>query len=119
MKPRQADAFLPLKPDVFLILIVLIEKQTHGYGLMKEVAERTRERTRLQAGALYRRLRWMLDEGLIEELDRRPVNGDERRRYYRSTAFGRQVAEAEARRMAELVVAAGMSHLLEQGALSG
>ena len=43
----------------------------------------------------------MLDEGLIEESDRRPVAGkdDERRRYYRMTRFGRQVALAEAARL--------------------
>lgn len=56
----------------------MMEKETHGYGLMKEIAERTHDRTRLQAGALYRRLKWMLDQGLIEELDRRPAAGDER-----------------------------------------
>jgi hypothetical protein len=46
----------------------------------------------------------MLDEGLIEESDRRPVPGkdDERRRYYRITRFGRQVALAEVARLEAL-----------------
>jgi hypothetical protein len=47
----------------------------------------------------------MLEQGLIEESDDRPDPhlDDERRRYYRLTAFGRQVARAEAARMQGLV----------------
>ena len=63
---------------------------------------------RLEPGNLYRNLKFMLDEGLIEESDRRPVPGkdDERRRYYRITRFGRQVALAEASRLAEVATEA-------------
>jgi DNA-binding MarR family transcriptional regulator len=47
----------------------------------------------------------MLDEGLIVELDERPDpdQDDERRRYYRLTPFGRDVAQAEADRLATLL----------------
>lgn len=47
----------------------------------------------------------MLEQGLIEEVRERPAPelDDERRRYYRITAFGREVARAEGRRLAELV----------------
>ena len=50
----------------------------------------------------------MLDEGLIEESERRPVPGkdDERRRYYRISRFGRQVAMAEAGRLEALAAEA-------------
>lgn len=46
----------------------------------------------------------MLELGLIEESDERPDPhlDDERRRYYKITSFGRQVARAEAARMREL-----------------
>jgi hypothetical protein len=47
----------------------------------------------------------MLDDGLIEELDKPPDpdHDDERRRYYRLTRFGREVAHAEADRLATLL----------------
>ena len=106
---------LPLKPDVFLILMILIDGDAHGYGIIKEAEKRTGGQVRLQAGALYRRLKWMLDEGLIDDLDHRPVDdsGDQRRRYYRITALGRRAAEAEATRMAELVEAARARDLVK------
>jgi hypothetical protein len=47
----------------------------------------------------------MLEQGLIEELDRSPdpTSTDERRRYYRLTRFGRRVAAAEVGRLNTLV----------------
>ena len=47
----------------------------------------------------------MVEQGLIVEPRERPLPelDDERRRYYRITEFGREVAEAESRRMAQLV----------------
>jgi hypothetical protein len=47
----------------------------------------------------------MLEEGLIVELEERPDpdEDDERRRYYRLTRFGRDVAQAEADRLATLL----------------
>jgi DNA-binding MarR family transcriptional regulator len=56
----------------------------------------------------------MMDAGLIEEAGpsaRRTAN-DERRRYYRLTRLGRQVAKAEARRLAALVAVARDKALL-------
>jgi DNA-binding PadR family transcriptional regulator len=60
---------------------------------------------RLGTGTLYTAISRLLEQGLIEESDERPAeqDDDERRRYYRLTAFGREVANAEARRLAALV----------------
>jgi DNA-binding PadR family transcriptional regulator len=54
---------------------------------------------------LYRSIQRMLEQGLIAEKRTRPAAGDddERRRYYRLTPFGRSVAEAEARRLTQMV----------------
>lgn len=52
----------------------------------------------------------MLELGLLEESDERsdPHLDDERRRYYKITRFGKQVARAEAARMRHLAeMAAG------------
>ena len=51
------------------------------------------------------RLKRMLEDGWIEELEERPdpALDDERRRYYRLTGLGEKVANLEAERLAGLV----------------
>jgi DNA-binding PadR family transcriptional regulator len=104
-KRRDPDDFVPLAPAIFHILISLAEGERHGYALKREIARRTEGRLTLGAGVLYGSISKMLDQGLIEESDDRPDPhlDDERRRYYRITALGRKVAQAEAARMRELV----------------
>jgi DNA-binding PadR family transcriptional regulator len=101
----QPESFLPLPPATFHILVALAGDEQHGYAIMQDVAARTGGQLKLSAGTLYRSIQRMLEQGLIEELRERPVPelDDERRRYYRLTAFGRDVANAEARRLAALV----------------
>jgi DNA-binding PadR family transcriptional regulator len=72
---------------------------------MQEVATRTDGMLKLSPGTLYRSIQRMLEQGLIQETAERPAPelDDERRRYYRITSFGRAVAKAEARRLAQLV----------------
>lgn len=114
MAPDSPD-YLPLKADVFLILIALSEEESYGYAMIEQVRALSNGRVHLQAGALYRRLRWLLDQGLIEELDERPVGStDERRRYYALTAAGRAVASAEAKRMSDLARVAAARRLIPQ-----
>jgi DNA-binding PadR family transcriptional regulator len=45
----------------------------------------------------------MLEQGLLLETRERPEDDDERRRYYRITPVGREVAKAEAQRLQQLV----------------
>lgn len=110
------EAFLPLKPDVFTILLVLLDGDCHGYGMIKAAEERRGSPGQLQPGALYRLLKQLLDEDLIGTVPAReaPADSDERRRYYRITALGRAVAAAEARRMAELVQLSARHRLLDE-----
>src|SRR5689334_3680627 len=98
------EDFLPLKPDVFYVLLVLLHGERHGYAIMREAAERSEGRVELQAGALYRLLARLLADGLVVESQRRPAADadDERRRYYRITPLGKRVIAAEAERMAAL-----------------
>jgi len=105
---RSAEQFLPLKPDVFYVLFVLLHGERHGYAIMREAAARSSGRVELQAGALYRLLARLLEEGLVVESQRRPAADadDERRRYYRITSLGRRAIAAEADRMAALAAAA-------------
>ena len=107
------DSLLPLAPAMFHILVSLAGGDRHGYALIQDIAERTAGGVRLGAGTLYRTIQRMLEEGLIVELAERPDpdEDDERRRYYRVTAFGRAVARAEADRLADLVKLARASGL--------
>lgn len=107
MKSKEPDvsAFLPLSAQVFHILVALADRDQHGYGIMQDVEARTGGELRLSPGTLYGSIKRMLEQGLIIELGRRdrPDEHDERRRYYRLTAFGRKVVKAEALRMSELI----------------
>jgi DNA-binding PadR family transcriptional regulator len=99
------DALLPLPPATFHILLALAEGDRHGYGIIQDVEARTDGELRLSAGTLYRSVQRMLEQGLLVETRERPApaEDDERRRYYRITAFGTAVAKAEARRPSQLV----------------
>ena len=110
-----AENLTPLKPDVFHILLVLLEGPRHGYVLMQDVADSTNGQVRLLPGALYRHLQRMLENGIIAEITEE--GGDSRRRSFEVTSFGRQVAEAEATRLARLVRAASEKNLVKEGLL--
>jgi DNA-binding PadR family transcriptional regulator len=102
----EPEALLPLSSQLFHILIALADRDQHGYSIMRDVAVRTDGKVRLNAGTLYGLIRRMLKQGMITELqerDRPSPSGDERRRTYRLTAYGRKVAKAEASRIAELL----------------
>jgi DNA-binding PadR family transcriptional regulator len=103
--PPRPESLLPLPPAVFHILMAVAEEDRHGYAIIQEVRSRTNGEVRLGPGTLYRSIQRMLDGDLIAEVDERPAPelDDERRRYYRITAFGRAVAKAEANRLQELV----------------
>lgn len=102
---QSADALLPLRPVVFQVLISLSAGEKHGYAVVQDIGRRPAARLRLEPGNLYRSLKWMLDQGLIDESERRPSPDldDERRRYYRITRFGQRVAQAETTRLQQVV----------------
>ena len=102
MQPRDPNELLPLPTAWFHILVVLAEGERHGYSIMQEVAARTESKLRLGPGTLYAALKRLAGEGLVKECDT-GSDGEERRRVYRITPFGRQVAVAEMERMALLV----------------
>lgn len=101
------ESRLPLPAATFHILMALADEDRHGYAIIQEVAGRTNGEVRLGAGTLYRSIQRMLDEGYLAELGMRDrpskAEDDPRRRYYRLTPFGRAVAQAETRRLGELL----------------
>ena len=99
------DQFLPLPLPIFHLLLALVDGERHGYALKREILQRTDGKLNLGSGALYGSINKMLEQELIEESDERPDAhlDDERRRYYRITALGRKVVQAEALRLRDLV----------------
>ncbi len=98
-------SFLPLTPLAFQVLLALADSERHGYGIIREVDERTDGLIRLRTGTLYTLLQRLLDEDLIETSSARPdpEDDDERRKYYRLTPLGKDVLAAEARRLESLI----------------
>src|SRR3954462_3203546 len=96
---------LPLTPVVLHILLALADERggKHGYAVAREVEELTDSHIRMGPGTLYGSIQRMLDAFLIEERKARGQGDDERRRYYRITAFGRRVLELELSRLTQVI----------------
>ena len=92
----------PLPSTAFQILLALADRNLHGYGIMRQVAEQTHDRLRLGPATLYGSIQALLEAEFIEEVDAPSASEPgERRRYYRITAAGRKTARTEAERMAD------------------
>ena len=103
MPSPDVERELPLTPATLHVLLSLADGGKHGYAIIQEVSERTSGEVQLGAGTLYALVKRLLAGGLVDESDDRPdpSQDDERRRYYRLTPFGRDVAiggGAQARR---------------------
>jgi len=113
---RDPNALLPLTPAMFHVLVALADEPRHGYAIIKDVSARTAGKVELGTGTLYGIVKRLLAEGLAAESRTRPSapNDDERRKYYRLTAFGRQVVAAETARLEAMVDAARATQLLRK-----
>lgn len=104
------EEHLPLRPVEFEILVSLGRGTRHGYAILRESEERGVGVPGLTT--LYRAIRRLDRRGLIESVE--PAEDEDRRRdSYALTELGRRVAEAEARRLQELL------GLAREGALLG
>lgn len=91
-------AYIVLTEAVYYILLSLLAPM-HGYGIMQNVEKMSNGRVKLAAGTLYGALNTLLDKGWIEALP----GTDPRKKEYCITALGREVLQAEYRRLCELV----------------
>ncbi|MBZ5726263.1 MAG: PadR family transcriptional regulator [Acidobacteriia bacterium] len=107
---------LPLTAALFQVLVALSDGDKHGYAILKEVEEQSGGEVRLSTGTLYGIIKRLLTDGMIVEVRQRPPaeDDDSRRRYYRLTPWGRQVAAAEAERMEKAIAAARVKRLLKR-----
>ncbi len=114
---EDAASLLPLMPSEFQILLALADSDRHGYGIMAEVRERSGGKVVLGPGTLYGTIKRLAKRELVAETAEKkdPSLGEERRKYYRLTELGRELAEAEARRLADLVGDARAKALIPKG----
>ena len=92
-----------------MILTALAAGAQHGYGIITDVREISRDRVRLRAGTLYTALDRLRAEELIG-VDREEIVDGRLRRYYRLTPKGSEVLAAEAARL-KTNAAAALSRL--------
>lgn len=100
--PETATDFLPLHPLAFRVLLTLVEGPSFGTEIVERIEAVEHGGKRLYPANLYRRVRDLLAVGLLVECAA-PEGADPRRTYVELTPLGRQVAEAEARRLRALV----------------
>ncbi len=112
------EAMLPLTPLTLQILLAMAEKPIHGYGVIREVAQRSGGKIALEAGTLYQAIKRLRDEGLIDFAKTPGGDVDRRRRYYRLTALGRKVLRLESERLEDLVALARVKKVLPQESAS-
>ncbi len=104
MAAPDPSSFLPLPQAQFHVLVALTDGERHGYAIMQDVEASSDGIVRMGPATLYGTLKRLVDQGLAEELARRPADDDDqRRRYYRLTGLGQRVCAAEADRLAGLV----------------
>ncbi len=111
MTPTPATSFLPLTHVTYHLLLSLAGATRHGYGIIKDVEDRTGGRLVLEAGTLYAAIKRARDDGLLQE-QAPPEGADARRRYYGLTRVGREVLRLESERLAELVELARNARVL-------
>ena len=97
MPPAPVDQ-LPLTVPVFQILLSLVDRELHGYALIRDIDDRTAGDVQLTASTLYGAVARMLDAALIEECE--STAGQPRSRSYRITRAGRILVRREAERLA-------------------
>lgn len=118
MKPngQSPEITIDLTPAMFQVLLAVGDGEKHGYAILKEVEDQTNGHVRLSTGTLYAMIKRLLNEGILAECRNRPPaeEDDQRRRYYRLTPLGRQVATAEAERMETIIATAREKHLLKR-----
>lgn len=89
----------------YQILVSLLSGEKHGYGIMLTVETLTDGKVKLGPGTLYGAIKRLIEQGWIEESGERPDPSidDQRRRYYRITASGKQVTSDETKRLRHVV----------------
>ncbi|MDQ0190889.1 PadR family transcriptional regulator [Alicyclobacillus cycloheptanicus] len=93
---------VPLTEAHYYILLSVYGGPLHGYGMMQQIEQVTLGRLKIGAGTLYTALNALLKKGWLTP-EATPSETDSRRKLYAITAAGKQVVEAELKRLEELL----------------
>jgi DNA-binding PadR family transcriptional regulator len=88
--------YIPMTETMFFILLSL-QQEHHGYGIMQHVKQITNSRIILGAGTIYNSISRLEKDGLI-----RTLSEDDRRKNYITTKLGEKILKVEAKRIVEL-----------------
>jgi DNA-binding PadR family transcriptional regulator len=102
----------PLAPRDFLILLALAAGDLHGYGLVKAIEAESNGEVHMDPANLYRALRRMRRDGLVQEVTGPDTGEGPDRRYFRLSPLGRRIAASEAARANRLARLARARKLL-------
>lgn len=102
VRPPLTSIDRPLQIVEMLVLAVLAEGPSHGYGLVQELEERVEGHLRIRPGNLYRVLDRLTDAGLLDESEPTGESDSTRRGAQRTRGFsvtdsGRQRLDSETR----------------------
>ena len=97
MNRQILSKYNPMSETAFFMLLAL-NQERHGYGIMQYVEQITAGRLRIGAGTIYGTLSKMEKDGLIET-----VGEYDRRKIYRQTSLGKQILKEEFIRLEEMV----------------
>ncbi len=101
-----------MTPAEFHILLALSTEPKHGLGIADDIDRVTEGDLMLGPGTLYRTLKTLAREGLVEETSSPTPDDDPRRKYYRISASGATQLSAQAKRMARTVRIATQRHVI-------
>jgi DNA-binding PadR family transcriptional regulator len=93
-----------MKPQIFHMLLALVNADLHGYGIMQAVRDQSGGQVPLRTGSFYRHLGTLIDQGLVAEAPAPDGVFDARRgTHYRLTSRGRDALSAERHRLRDLL----------------
>ncbi|MDD5658827.1 MAG: helix-turn-helix transcriptional regulator [Actinomycetota bacterium] len=95
-KEKAIKKYIPMTETMFFILLSL-QKEQHGYGIMLDVKKITKNRIILGAGTIYNSLSRLEKDGLIKILSEY-----DRKKIYIATELGKKILKVEVERIVEL-----------------
>ena len=111
--PPDVATHLPLAPRDYLILFCLQGGPRHGYGIIREVESQSDGLVAMDPSNLYRSIKRLMRDGLVEEREpTEPESDGAQRRYHGLTPLGQRVMRAEAERLSALTRAAESRQVL-------
>ena len=112
---------LPLPPHLFQVLLSVLERDLHGYAILKDIGERTGGEFTLGTSTLYAALQRLVRDGFLEDVDEASHERGKGppRKVFRITPLGRRLARAAGLRIQKLSRSIAESSLFDALAAAG